>query len=128
MEYPRPSPNFGKFTSTRATRSSRPATVAGSSVGSRRSTSPSSGEGALCGTMRRPLIRVAIDTFLEGLDANALHHVDEALHLAIASLEIALDQALDYVWDVGPREGRAEHLAERSADAGANFALIAADL
>src|SRR6185369_10466169 len=70
----------------------------------------------------RPLIRVAIDAFLERLDANALHDVDEAFGVAVAVLEVALDQRLDHVGYVGAREGGPEDLAQRSGR------LIAADL
>src|SRR5258708_12307408 len=83
--------------------------------------------------MRRPLIRVAINTFLERLDADALHDVDEALGLAVALLQIALDQALDHVGHLGARERRPDDLAERSLGGagefpGAGFSLIATDL
>src|SRR5581483_9694236 len=120
-----PSPNLGKFTSTRAAPSSRAATAAGSSPGSSRMTSPS-GEGGF-GTTRRPRMSVAIDLFLERLDADAMHHVDEALALAVATLEVDLDQPLDDVGDFRAREGRPEHFAERSGAPGANLALVAAD-
>src|SRR5205823_6119789 len=99
-------PNLGKFTSTRATRPSRSATDAGSSVGSKRSTSPCSGEGALSLAIRRPLMSVAINAFLERFDADALHHVDEALGFAVALLEVGLDEALDHVRDVSTGERR----------------------
>src|SRR4051812_15696348 len=115
MEKPRPSPNFGKCTSTRATYASRWATAAGSSVGSRRSTSPPSGDGELSVTTRRCLINAAIDVFLEGGDAEAVHHVDEALGVAIAVREIAVDQPLDHVGHFGAGEGWADHFAERGA-------------
>src|SRR5438105_13374883 len=103
MEKPRPSPNFGKFTSTRATPSSRSATAAGSSAGSRRSTC-SSGDGAFSVMTRRSLISVAIDLFLERLDTDAMHDVDEALGLAVAPLEVALDQLFHHHGDVGARD------------------------
>src|SRR5687768_898706 len=111
MEKPRPSPNLGKFTSTRAARPSSPANAAGSSPGSRRITL-SLDESGLSVTTRRPLIRVAIDVFLEGLDADATHYVDEALGVAVAALEVALDEALDHVGHVRPREGRAEDFTQ----------------
>src|SRR5438874_7032027 len=113
MEKPRPSPNFGKLTSTRATQPSRSATAAGSSVGSRRSTSPS-GDGALSVTTRRCLISAAINPFLEWFDADAMYHFDEALGFAVAALEIALDQPLDDVGDLCAGERGAEDFAERS--------------
>jgi hypothetical protein len=34
---------------------------------------------------------VAINTFLEGLDANAVHNVDKALGVAVAAFEVTLD-------------------------------------
>src|SRR5258706_16459363 len=111
MLKPRPSPNLGKFTSTRDAVASSPATAAGSSAGSSRTTF-SSGDGGVSLTARRPLISLAIDLFLEGLNPDSLHDVDETLHLAVAAREIALDQAFDHVRDVGARERRAEHLAE----------------
>src|SRR2546425_459644 len=122
MENPRPSPNLGKFTSTRATRPSRSATDAGSSVGSKRTSPPCSGEGALSVAIRRPLMSVAINAFLERFDADALHHVDEALGFAVALLQIGLDEALDDVGDIGAREGRSDHFSKRSGR------LIPADL
>src|SRR5438105_14339349 len=111
MEKPRPSPNFGKFTSTRATCGRRSAKAAGSSVGSRRRTSPSS-DGELSWTTRRCLINAAIDVFLERRDAEAVHHVDEALGVAVAVIEVALDQALDHVGHLGARERGADHFAK----------------
>jgi hypothetical protein len=39
----------------------------------------------------------AINIFLEWFDADAPHEVDEALFLAVAPLEIKLDQVLDHV-------------------------------
>src|SRR5262245_57647699 len=103
-------------------------TDAGSSVGSRRTTF-SLGESWLSTTTRRPLIRVAIDALLEGFDADAVHHVDEALGFAVAALEVALEQLLDDRRDLRARERRADHLAEaRAVPAGTGFTLIAADL
>src|SRR5258708_3024091 len=124
---PPPSPNFGKLTSTRVACASRPATAAGSSVGSRRITF-SSGDGGFAVTTRRSLISVAIDLFFERFDSDAMHHVDEALGLAVAALEIALDQPLDHVGHLRAREGWPDHLAQGSLRAGANFALVTADL
>src|SRR5437868_15013133 len=103
MEKPRPSPNLGKWISTRATRPSRSTNEAGSSAGSRRSTSPS-GEGVLSLAMRRSLMSVAIDMFLERLDPDAMHDLDEALGFAVAVLQIAIDEALDHVGNVVARE------------------------
>src|SRR5258707_8915127 len=82
----------------------------------------------LAATMRRSLISVAIYGFLEGFDADAVHHVDEALGVAVAAREIALDQLFDHVRDLGAREGRPDDLAEGGAAAGPDFALVAADL
>src|SRR6185295_10556701 len=113
MLKPRPSPNFGKFTSTREAPASSPATFAGSSAGSRRTTR-SSGDGGVLLATRRPMISLAIDPFLERGDADTLHDVDETLHLAVPVLEVALDQLFDHVRHLGARERRAEHLAERS--------------
>src|SRR6185436_15654771 len=121
MLKPRPSPNLGKFTSTRDAVASSPATLAGSSAGSSR-TIFSSGDGGVSLTARRPLISLAIDLLLEGLDSDALHDIDEAFHLAVAAREVALDQAFDHVRDFGARERRAEHLAEGGGG------LISADL
>src|SRR3954469_15443516 len=104
MEKPRPSPNFGKCTSTRATRARRSTTAAGSSVGSSRSTSPCSGDGVLSAATRRPLINVGIDIFLERGDADAVHHIDEALGVAVPLREIAVDQTLDDLGHLGTRE------------------------
>src|SRR3954453_3826545 len=110
----------------RAMRSNRSATDFGSSVGSRRTTSPCRccaspcscasllDEGSACVAMRRPLISVAINVFLERFDTDALHDVDEALGFAVALLQIALDQALDHVGDIRARERGADDLAERS--------------
>jgi hypothetical protein len=44
---------------------------------------------------------VAIDAFLEGLDADPVHHVDEALGFAVAALEVAGDELLDHLRNVG---------------------------
>src|SRR5882762_3148130 len=106
----------------RATRSSRSATDAGSSVGSRRSTSPCSGEGALSVAIRRPLMSVAINAFLERFDADALHDVHEALGLAVAVRQIGVDEALDDVGDVGARERRPDDFPESTGG------LVPADL
>src|SRR5438067_5834904 len=130
MEKPRPSPNFGKFTSTRATCGRRSATAAGSSVGSRRRTSPPLlGCGELSLTTRRCLINAAIDVFLERRDAEAVHHVDEALGVAVAVVEVALDQAPDHVGHLSARDRGADHFAKRGLRATRpNLALVAADL
>src|SRR5438045_3467712 len=50
----------------------------------------------LSATMRRSFISVAIHEFLEGFDADAVHHVDEALGVAVAAREVAIDQPLDH--------------------------------
>src|SRR5687768_14243370 len=84
---------------------------AGSSAGSRRSTL-SSGDGGFSLTTRRPLMSVAIDSFLERFDADAMHHVDEALGVAVAPLEIAVDQPLDNVRHIGARKRRSNDLAD----------------
>src|SRR5437764_7369370 len=138
MEKPRPSPNFGKFTSTRATGGRRSATAAGSSVGSRRRTNgvPASagttrslGCGELSVTTRRCLINAAIDIFLERRDADAFHHVDEALGVAVAVVEIALDQAPDHVGHLSARDRGADHFAKRGLRATRpNLPLVPADL
>src|SRR5882672_2247936 len=121
MLKPRPSPNLGKFTSTRDAFASSPATAAGSSAGSSRTTF-SSGDGGVSLTARRPLISLAIDLFLEGRDADSLHDIDETLHLAVPALEVALDQLFDRVWHFGARERGSEDLAERRRR------LVSADL
>src|SRR6185503_4465354 len=121
MLKPRPSPNFGKFTSTREAPASSPATFAGSSAGSRRTTR-SSGDGGVLLATRRPMISLSIDPFLERGDADTLHDVDETLHLAVPVLEVALDQLFHHVRDFGARKGRTENLAERGRR------LISADL
>src|SRR5262245_14179657 len=79
-------------------------------------------------TIRRSLISVAINGFLEGLDADAVHDGDEALGVAVAAGEVAVDEFLDDVRHLRARERRADDLAERRADAGLHFALVAADL
>src|SRR6266567_5908224 len=81
----------------------------------------------LSATMRRSFISVAIHEFLEGFDADAVHHVDEALGVAVASREIALDQLFDHVGDLGASERWADDLAEGCAPAGPDFTLIAPD-
>src|SRR5882672_10791883 len=70
----------------------------------------------LSAAMRCSLISVPIDRFLEGLYPDAVHHVDEALGVAVAASEVALDQLLDDVGDLGARERRPDDLAERGAD------------
>src|SRR5439155_10404556 len=127
MEKPRPSPNFGKFTSMRATPSSRSATAAGSSAGSRRITF-ASGDGALSVMTRRSLISIAIDLFLERLDTDAMHDVDEALGVAVAPLEIAPDQLFHHQGDVGAGERRPDHLAQCGFRSGTRLTLVSADL
>src|SRR5262245_47001426 len=128
MLKPRPSPNFGKFTSTRAAVASSPATFDGSSAGSRRTTF-ASGDGGVSLATRRPMISLAIDHFLEGLEADALHDVDESLGVAVATLEVALDQPLDRVRNLGARERGAEDLAELGAGAvTVRLSLVPADL
>src|SRR5882762_11893100 len=89
---------------------------------------PRSSRCQLSATMRRSLISVAIHRFLEGFCPDAVHHVDEALGVAVAAREIALDQLFDHVGDVGAREGRTDDLAEGCAAAGPDFTLVAADL
>src|SRR6188508_2467007 len=101
MLKPRPSPNLGKLTSTRDAPASSLATFAGSSAGSSRSTFSSGERGCLSLATRRPMISLVIDPFLERLHADPLHDVDEALHLAVAIFEIALDQLLDDRRDLG---------------------------
>src|SRR5438874_514431 len=86
----------------------------------------SSGDGALSVTTRRCLISAAINPLLERFDADAMHHVDEALGVAVAALEVALDQPLDDVRYLGPRERWAEHFAKRSLHARADLALVSA--
>src|SRR5207302_3826521 len=73
---------------------------------------PRSSRCQLSATMRRSLISVAIDGFLEGFCPDAMHDVDEALGLAVAAHEIALDQLFDHVRDFGARKRRADNLAE----------------
>src|SRR3989442_3395492 len=126
MEKPRPSPNFGKFTSTRVAPSSRSATAAGSSPGSRRSTF-SSGDGAFSVMTRRCLISVAIDPFLERLDPDAMHDVNEALGLAVAQREIALDQRLDDVRHLRARKRGTDYFAQGRLGTGTRFTLVTAD-
>src|SRR6185295_9628337 len=128
MLKPRPSPNLGKFTSTRVAPASSPATAAGSSVGSSLTTF-SSGDGGVSMATRRPLISLAIDLFLEGLHPDTLHDVDEPLHLAVAVFEVTLDQLLDHVRHIGAGERRAEDLAKGGIGAAVmGLPLIAADL
>src|SRR5438105_579176 len=89
---------------------------------------PRSSRCQLSATMRRSLISVAIYGFLEGFDADAVHHVDEALGVAVAPREIALDQLFDHVGDLGASERWADDLAEGCAPSGPDFTLIAPDL
>src|SRR6267378_7657236 len=89
---------------------------------------PRSSRCQLSATMRRSLISVGIYGLLEGFDADAVHHVDEALGLAVAAHEVALDQLFDHVRDLGARERRADDLTEGCAAAGPDFTLVAADL
>src|SRR3954469_13990107 len=103
MEKPRPSPNLGKLISIRETFARRAATLAGSSCGSSRMTSPSGSEGGVA-TTRRSLISVAIDSRFKRFDADTMHEVDEALHLAVSLLQIELDQLLDDVGNLGAGE------------------------
>src|SRR6185436_15893801 len=129
MLKPLPSPNFGKFTSTRVTPASSPATFAGSSAGSSRRTFSSGEGGGVSLATWRPMISLAIDPLLERLHADTLHDVDETLHLAIALFEVTLDQFFDHVRHLGARQGRAEHLAQhRVGPFAMGFALVAADL
>ena len=104
----------GSSPRSRATRASRSGERAGSSVGS---STPGQAARAV-DDLPASLIRVAIDVFLERFDADAVHHVDEAFVLAVAQLEVGLDQALDDVGHVGAREGRADDLAESSGRSG----------
>src|SRR4051812_29308199 len=105
MDKPRPSPNFGKRTATTRSAANRPASIAGSSVGS---STASGGEG--WATTRRSLIKVGIDVLFEGLHADAMHHVDETFGLAVAQCEVNLDQALDHVGHVGAGKRRTDNL------------------
>src|SRR5438874_2150782 len=85
-----------------------------------------SGDGAFSLTTRRCLISAAIDLLLERFDADAMHYVDEAFGLAVAALEVALDQPLDDVRYLCPRERWAEHFAKRGLHARADLALVSA--
>src|SRR5712691_3032788 len=122
--------------STRERSSSRRAShsASGTMTSSRAGTSgnsplgPRSSRCQLSAAMRRSLISVAIDGFLEGFDADAVHHVDEALGVAVAPREIALDQLFDHVGDLGAGERWADDLAEGYAAAGPDFTLVATDL
>src|SRR5947207_9746368 len=89
---------------------------------------PRSSRCQLSATMRRSLISVAIDGFLEGFCPDAMHDVDEALGLAVAAREIAFDQLFDHVRDFGARKRRADNLAEGRTAAGPDFPLVPADL
>src|SRR5262245_21832488 len=82
----------------------------------------------LSATMRRSLISIPIHRFLERLDADAMHDVDEAFRVAVAGREVALDELFEHVGNLGSREGRADDLAERRASSRADLALVAADL
>src|SRR5688572_19938405 len=88
-------------------------TAAGSAVGSRRSTL-SLDEGWLSVTTRRPLMSVAISAFLERFDADAVHDLDEALGLAVAVIEVAMDELLDYGRDIRARERGADDFPQGS--------------
>src|SRR5260221_4630707 len=83
-----------------------------------------SGDGSLSVTTRRRLISAAIDPLLERFDADAMHYVDEALGLAVAPLEVALDQPLDDIRYLCPRERRADHFAKRGLNARADLPLV----
>src|SRR5712692_11773790 len=89
---------------------------------------PRSSRCQLSATMRRSLMSVAIYEFLEGFDADAVHHVDEAFGVAVATREVAINQPLDHVGHFGASERRPDHLAQRRAHAGTDFPLVAADL
>src|SRR4051812_5630904 len=128
MEKPRPSPNFGKFTSMRAASLIFSVKTERSSCGSSRSTSASGSEGGFA-TTRRSLISVAIDSRFKWFDANAMDEVDEALDLAVACVQVELDQFLDHVGHFGARKRRAEHFAERGAGPRRmRITLVSADL
>src|SRR5687768_7037389 len=86
-------------------------TVPGSSPGSRRTTF-SLGESWFSLTTRRPLMSVAIDAFLERFDADAMHDVHEALGVAVAVLDIGLNEFLYYIGHVRARERRADNLPQ----------------
>jgi hypothetical protein len=58
------------------------------------------------------LISVPIDTFLERLDSDAMHHLDEALGFAVAAIEIAVDEFFDDVGDVRPGKRGPDHFAK----------------
>src|SRR5574341_2664740 len=91
--------------------------------------SPSAGSGAgtdspgnpitcqVSAAMRRRLMSVVIHVSLEGFDADAVHHVHEALVLGLALIEIGADQALDDLRHLAARHGRPDHAAERRARA-----------
>src|SRR3954469_6144159 len=76
-------------------------------------------------------MNVAIDAFLEGLEADAMHHVDEALGFAVAAFEVAGDELLDHFGDVGACERGPDDPAQRRARrdfARPGLSLVAADL
>src|SRR3954467_3912392 len=128
MEKPRPSPNLGKFTSMRAALLIFSVRTERSSCGSSRSTSPSGCEGGFA-TTRRSLISVAIDSRFKRFDADAMHEVDEALDLAIAFIQVELDEFFHHVGHFGAGKRGAEHFAERGAGSRrVRIPLVSADL
>src|SRR5690606_13682173 len=73
------------------------------------------------------LMMSAIHAFLERVDAVTPYHVDEALRLALAPLQVDANQLLDHVGNLLARERRADHLADRRRRARPGQPLVAAD-
>src|SRR5258706_15886064 len=69
----------------------------------------------------------AIAAILEGFDTGAPDHVDEAFFLAVAALEVDLDQLLNHVGNLRARERRPDHFPERRGSTGTGESLVAAD-
>src|SRR5215831_4478223 len=73
------------------------------------------------------LMMIAIHAFLEWIETGAPHDVDEALFGAFAPLQIDLDQLLDDIGNLRPRERGSDHLSHRGGRAGTGQPLVAAD-
>ncbi|KAG1440823.1 hypothetical protein G6F57_018902 [Rhizopus arrhizus] len=67
------------------------------------------GLGALCGFGEGG---IGVHVLLEGVDADAVHHVDEAFDLAVAQSQVGADQAVDHAGHLVAGERRADDAAD----------------
>src|SRR5262249_26177620 len=98
---------------SRSAHQSASGTITGTSTGRSPSAAASRSSAQRSSAIARSLMSRGIDAFLEWLDAEPPHGVDEPLVL-VAALDIDIDETLDHVGHLLRGEGRTDDLAERS--------------